>query len=376
MDQFEWSGAEALIASVALLLSVLSFGFTYWLDRRGHHREDRIEKSSAYLGLELASIEVFKYKAEHWDALEWGETGINPLDKPAAQSREEADAFFYQCLNLFEVASRFRKDGVIQPEIYASWVAWFYETLEYGYFRERWAAEYRDNYTTETRDIFDAGCALNWSGGSENLRREKFYATTGQIVGCEEIARWRGEVPEERNQANALRDHAGCTLAWHGSDLPAGEAADFAATVIGSQNSYISHGEIQTGLSRDGETWIGNLRDRFSRDFANDPDGETLLVRDRNGSIIGLLVLAWSPDGEARYATIEDMAIASEHRGEGLGRIMLDAAIERASASEADWVFLESGHANEDAHHFFEHNGFAKISSVFGKRIGAPMARE
>ncbi|MGB3796922.1 MAG: hypothetical protein WA957_11530 [Alteraurantiacibacter sp.] len=53
MDQptalMEWSDASATVAAIAIVLSVLSFGFTYLLDKRGDPRDDRIEKSRAYL---------------------------------------------------------------------------------------------------------------------------------------------------------------------------------------------------------------------------------------------------------------------------------------------------------------------------------------
>lgn len=206
MDDVAGDGMSNIIAILALILTLVSFavnlGVALMLDaktrdreRQIERREDRVEKSAAYLGLELASIDVFKYKADRYEAIGWARTVAGP--PPGADLRlvEEANSFFYQCLNLFEVASRFRKDRIIVPEVYASWVAWFYETLEFPYFRSQWAAEYRDNYTPELRRIFDAGMLLDWAGTDDNARRKQFYETVGAILECPIISQWRVTVP-------------------------------------------------------------------------------------------------------------------------------------------------------------------------------------
>ena len=161
-------------------------------DARIDERELRVEKSAAYLQLELASLEVFKYKAAHWEALQWAEHAIRHSDRPEGQLEEEADQFFYQCLNLFEVCSRFRAEGIIQPEIYGSWVAWFYEVLESRFFRRKWHLEYCDNYTDELRSIFNFGVdRLNWKSANDRARRRAFYRGVGGIVDCDVITAWK-----------------------------------------------------------------------------------------------------------------------------------------------------------------------------------------
>ena len=155
-------------------------------------RELRIEKSTAYLRLELASIDVFKYKAAHWEALQWAEHGKKHSDRPEAHLEEEADQFFYQCLNLFEICSRFRNEGIIEPSIYGSWVAWFYEVLESRFFRWKWYEEYCDNYTDELRSIFNFGIdEIDWTDSDDRARRERFYKGVGAIVDCPIIKNWK-----------------------------------------------------------------------------------------------------------------------------------------------------------------------------------------
>jgi GNAT superfamily N-acetyltransferase len=318
----------------------------------------------------LASIEVFKYKAACWYSIDWAMTGDNPEKRAAGQLREEADQHFYQCLNLFEIASRFRKEGVIVPEIYASWVAWFFETLEFPYFREQWTEAYRDNYTLEVREIFDAGLALGWRAGENpNVLREAFYAKVGDIIGCDEIRNWRVEVPHPVESRTNEAQVSGLKFSWDRGSCAA-EAAAFAARVIGAQPSYISHGEIQYGLTTaDGVNWIDGLEQRYTQDFASPGNREMLIARDSRGAIVGIGILHPELHGPVRYGVVEDMAVDPQSRSGGIGHTLLERLVERAREVGCAWVFLESGLGNEHAHRFFEREGFRMTSHVFARRL-------
>jgi GNAT superfamily N-acetyltransferase len=344
---------------------------SYFLLRRpGKEREERLEKSGAYLKLELASIEVFKYKAAHWYAMNWAMRGENPEGRPLGQIGEEADQYFYQCLNLFEIVSRFRKEGVIAAEVYASWIAWFFETLEFPYFRERWPTAYRDNYTEEVRDIFDAGLKLRWGDvEDENVLREAFYTKVGDIISCDRIRHWRVEIPHAAEAEPAEARAPDLSFSWdHGSS--AAEAAAFAARVIGSQPTYISHGEIQAGMTTpDGFHWMEGLEGHYAGEFASPGGREMLIARDSAGGIVGIGILHPELDGPVAYGVIEDMAVDPGLRSSGIGSAILERLIERARERHCDWVFLESGLGNEAAHRFFEREGFRMTSHIFARRL-------
>ena len=82
-------------------------------------------------------------------------------------------------------------------------------------------------------------------------------------------------------------------FAWDNGDDTARRAAAFAGQVIGSDSRYISHGEIQTGLSDDGKTWVADLGDRYLTDFLDlGEDRDLLVASDAGGAIVGILVLA------------------------------------------------------------------------------------
>ena len=158
------------------------------------------------------------------------------------------------------------------------------------------------------------------------------------------------------------------TFLWN-RDEDIAEAASFAARVIGAETSYISHGEIQTGLSDDGKSWVPDLAENYASDFADRGDRDLLVARNADGTIQAVLVLAFEASERRRFAVIEDMAVASEARSWGIGKAMLDRALERVKERGIEWVFLESGLHNDKAHAFFEREGFSKTSEVFARRL-------
>lgn len=156
-------------------------------------------------------------------------------------------------------------------------------------------------------------------------------------------------------------------MRWN-EDAGIADAAAFAAEVIGAAPEYISHGEIQTGLSDDGESWVPGLAGLFASDFANRGDRDLLVVR-HGADVVGLLVVAFETGERRTFAVIEDMAVAPALRSQGLGSRILREAMDRIKARSVEWVFLESGLRNHEAHAFFEREGFTMTSHVFARRI-------
>ncbi len=178
-----------LIAGLALTVSLLALFYTHATNRR----ESRVEKSSAYLDLETTSSEIFRYQAEKFldmkPARQWDGRADTWSDKNE-NAAELAEQFYFQCLNLFEVASNFRKKEIVDHGVFASWVAWFYELLEEPYFRATWD-QIRANYTDDVRNIFDAGCLIFESGLPEASRRSAFYEAVAHTLRRDRIG-WGG----------------------------------------------------------------------------------------------------------------------------------------------------------------------------------------
>lgn len=374
---------DVIINGLTLLTGIVGGVTSYFLlSLPGKKREERLEKSQAYLNLELASMEVFRYKAEHFHALHWAETGEIEPGHSEGKLEEEADQYFYQCLNLFEVCSRFWHNGVIETSVYVSWVAWFFETLEFSYFRRKWGLEYRDNYTKEIRDIFDFGVNMNWFRRKDYLRRD-FYIEVSEICKRSEAARTRhvslaelealatelanAPLEPDRSDTSTPTDSA-LSYRWN-EPQDIAPAAAFASATIAQAPEYISHGEIQTGLSQNGNSWAPNLAELYAEDFA-DPEGRDLLVgRDGEGRVRAILIIGWEQSKRLGYAVIEDMAVDPALRSCGVGGELLGLAEQRIRERDLRWVFLESGLGNERAHAFFERAGFRMTSHVFARHL-------
>jgi GNAT superfamily N-acetyltransferase len=298
------------------------------------------------------------------------------LPREAVESIEAGVAvnLYFQTLNLFEVCTRFRKNGVIDEEVFASWISWFYDTLDDWYFREQWRGGMRGNYTPDLQTIFDAGVAIfdrfgeSDEPGIDRQRKRAFYEALGDQLDCDEVRAWLGAAEKVPERAAPGR----FSFSWpRGSDELA-QAAAFLAQTLRAQPAYISHGEIQCGLSSDGRRWARDLAARLAEDLAGLDEGRSVFVAREGTGIVGVAVIKWSAGGRIRYAAIEDLAVADALRSHGLGAAMIDAIETEARRRGGAWLFLESGLDNHRAHAFFGRHGYRPLSKVFGKALVAP----
>ena len=95
---------------------------------------------------------------------------------------------------------------------------------------------------------------------------------------------------------------------WAANKAEWAEAAQFFARVIAADTSYISHGEMQTGLSPDGKTWAPDLEQRFLAELGSfDGTRGLAIVRDASGKIVAAANVTWSFEtADAPFATLQD----------------------------------------------------------------------
>lgn len=94
-------------------------------------------------------------------------------------------------------------------------------------------------------------------------------------------------------------------------------------------------------------------RDRLAAWTASD---DPLLVAEEGGEVAGfLLARVHQP---TRKAEIENILVAPEHRGAGIGRELLAEAIERFQDRDVRYVAALTQEGNTDAIGFFTENGF------------------
>lgn len=158
-------------------------------------------------------------------------------------------------------------------------------------------------------------------------------------------------------------------IAWATDPATVRDAALFLARAVRTDTAYISHGEIQQGLSPDGKSWAPDLEQRFLNAAADYDDARSVLVARDGGVLVGAAIVHWDLDGAARFATLEDIAVAPQRRSAGVGDAMFREIERETTRRGGAWIFLESGLQNARAHAFFDRAGFQVVSKMFAKRL-------
>ncbi len=119
----------------------------------------------------------------------------------------------------------------------------------------------------------------------------------------------------------------------------------------------------QDRLGHDRETPTDPLPDDYWEAFdAIDDDPDNLLVvAEDHGVIVGTLQLTFIPYltfGGGWRAQIEAVRVASDRRGQGVGRQLMQWAIDQARSHGCHLVQLTTNKTRTDAHRFYESLGF------------------
>lgn len=100
-------------------------------------------------------------------------------------------------------------------------------------------------------------------------------------------------------------------------------------------------------------------------------DGSAILLGLRHGAVITSCTLLVVPNltrGGRPYAIIENVVTHAHHRGQGLGKAILDAACERAWDQGGYKVMLSTGSARPSVLSFYKSAGFDQSRTGFQKR--------
>ncbi|GLK51914.1 hypothetical protein GCM10017621_14220 [Maricaulis virginensis] len=151
----------------------------------------RETRRSTYINLETEALNIFRFEAEHRAVL--ARIFNEPEDRPVDLDDEEtvvANNYFLQILNLFEIAVRLRSRGNLDPMIFGTWVSWFLEVSEMGWFRRNWP-DYRLHYSPDMRGIFDTyfRTVPDLSIPFEE-RRKHFFEAAAKQMRCRTVRKW------------------------------------------------------------------------------------------------------------------------------------------------------------------------------------------
>lgn len=123
-------------------------------------------------------------------------------------------------------------------------------------------------------------------------------------------------------------------------------------------------------VARSRESADGSADDAYYAAFdaiQEDPRNE-LIVAEADGEVVGTMQLTFIPGLSRRGGErlqIEAVRVAASMRGQGLGRKMIDWAIDRARARGCRLVQLTSDKSRTEAHRFYEAFGFTASHEGF-----------
>jgi GNAT superfamily N-acetyltransferase len=100
-------------------------------------------------------------------------------------------------------------------------------------------------------------------------------------------------------------------------------------------------------------------RARVALAEAIEADASVILVAEHRGELLGFAsaYLELNSVRFGRRCWVEDLAVSPEHRSQGVGKALLDAAKDWARERGATHLELDSGEARTDAHRFYEREG-------------------
>lgn len=113
------------------------------------------------------------------------------------------------------------------------------------------------------------------------------------------------------------------------------------------------------GKARD-HAEVDEAYERAFADITADPRNEEI-VAERAGELVGCLQITYIP-GLGRHgaerALIESVRVRADQRGQGLGRRMMEWAVDRARERGCALVQLTTDKSRKDAHRFYRNLGF------------------
>ena len=138
-------------------------------------------------------------------------------------------------------------------------------------------------------------------------------------------------------------------------------------SMLKTHQDYISHGEIQMGLSYDGKTLAPDAKEKWQQYLERQHSNEKsyIYVLEDKSVIIGFTLLGIEGDYDCDYGVIYDIFIADSYRGTGASSNLFQHAIDKLKAEGVKDCYLESGVGNHHAHSFFEKKGFKHVSNIY-----------
>ena len=134
------------------------------------------------------------------------------------------------------------------------------------------------------------------------------------------------------------------------------EASD--ATALVRLADSVAREEGRWILATEGWRSIGDER-RYLKAVHRHPDA-AVFVADDGGDVVGRLSLSRDPHPASKHVADVGLMVAESHRGQGIGRLLLEAAVEWSRKSEIRKLELHVFPWNEPALRLYESFGFER----------------
>lgn len=175
------------------------------------------------------------------------------------------------------------------------------------------------------------------------------------------------------SKASGKTDRSMAAIRWAKGAAEIMELGAFFARNAVELPEYISHGEIQCELSRDGLSWDAKAAKLITAYFRELGQNRVpVLVAgawSEGGGPVAVAVVEIVERETLKYAILADLLVEAESRLKGIGGRMMRFIEKEMRSQGVDWLFLESGVRNESAHRFFENLQYRQTSKVFAKRL-------
>ncbi|MBN2152089.1 MAG: hypothetical protein JW839_11620 [Candidatus Lokiarchaeota archaeon] len=184
----------ATLFTYATVLGGFAVSLISWLLQK--RKETELMHRELYQQIELASIDLFRFEGENEELISyiWENKEIPPRDSAKYYCITE---YTGQILNLFEMTCRFKKQKVIEDQVFGSWVKWFFDMWFAPNFPSFWEAM-QLNYTDELQAIMACGRKVRETFNESNRPYEEmeesllrtFYNDVGIFTKSKVIANW------------------------------------------------------------------------------------------------------------------------------------------------------------------------------------------
>jgi len=189
-----------VLAQVAgIVVTATGIVFTYVMKSE---QTNRTANQQIYQTLELQSVELFRFECDHRDLVEalWYAEPREPQNVADAVQEYRLKQYICQMLNLFEMAYRFRVQGIMGDDVFGSWVIWMWELCSTSVFRHFWADPngLPANHVKDFRALMQMGVDLHDEALGDDARRAEFFKMVADELGCDVVEGWFINAPRRR----------------------------------------------------------------------------------------------------------------------------------------------------------------------------------